>query len=139
MFRGPVGELARRWRDASRTVRGFVGSTGAGERARVVRFEDLVREPEPRMAAILEFLELSPAGFDWDAFRSLGVRGSSFAGERGEPLDWSGGTPAGADFDPVGRWRTWSRRDLRRFDAVAGAELAHWGYPDSGESGSAGA
>lgn len=138
-FRGPVGELARRWRDASRAVRAFLDATGAEDRARVVRFEDVVREPEAQMGAILEFLELPREGFDWDAFRSLGVRGSSFAGDRAAPLDWSGAAPVAEDFDPVGRWRSWSGRDLRRFHAVASGELAHWGYPDARESGSAGA
>ena len=100
----------------------------------MVRFEDLVREPEVQLRRIFEFLRLPPEEFAWSAFEALGVRGSSFVGEPAEELDWSGEEPAPEDFDPVGRWRAWNQRQTRRFHAVAAEELAHWGYADAGES-----
>jgi protein-tyrosine sulfotransferase len=133
-FRSPLGELARRWRDASRTVRAFLETPEGRARARVVRFEDLVREPDSQLRGMLEFLELPAEDFAWDSFRALGVRGSSFVGESGQKLDWSGRQPTPEDFDPVGRWRSWTEREVRRFDAVAGDELARWGYADAGDS-----
>jgi hypothetical protein len=133
-FRGPIGELARRWRDASRDLRAFLDTPGGRERARVVRYEDLVREPEAQMRELLEFLRLPRETFAWSAFEALDVRGSSFVGEQVEGLDWSGEEPAPEGFDPIGRWRSWTEREVRRFHAVAAAELAHWGYADAGES-----
>ena len=131
-FRGPIEEMARRWRDASRDVRAFLDTPGAREQARVVRFEDLVREPEAQLRGILEFLQLPREDFAWSAFEALGVRGSSFVGESAGGLDWSD-VAAPEGFDPVGRWRSWTDREIRRFDAVAAAELAHWGYAGAGE------
>jgi protein-tyrosine sulfotransferase len=131
-FRGPIEELASRWRDASRGVRAFLETPEAAERARVVRFEDLVREPEAQIRGILEFLHLPHEDFAWSALAAIGVRGSSFVGEPAEGLDWSGEEAASEGFDPVGRWRSWTRSEARRFHAVAAEELAHWGYADAG-------
>lgn len=133
-FGGPVEELARRWRDASREVRAFLDAPGGRERARLVRFEDLVREPEAQLRGILDFLQLRPEDFAWSAFEALGVRGSSFVGESAAGLDWNGEEAVPEGFDPVGRWRSWSMREVRRFHSVAGKELAHWGYADAEES-----
>lgn len=130
-FRGPIAELAGRWRDASRAVRAYLDTPAARGWSRVVRFEDLVREPAAQMRGILAFLKLPPEDFAWSEFEALDVRGSSFVGEPEGRLDWSGEEPAPEGFDPVGRWQSWSDRDQRRFHAVAGAELAQWGYADS--------
>jgi hypothetical protein len=35
-----------------------------------------------------------------------------------------------ATFEPIGRWRSWGEREIRRFHSVAAAELDHWGYSD---------
>jgi protein-tyrosine sulfotransferase len=126
IFVGRIEELARRWAAASAEIRAFLETLDAGARCRPVRFEDLVRQPEREVGAILEFLALPAERFRWDAFAELGVRGSSFVGDRKGSVDWSDRRPEA--FDPVGRWRAWSARDVRRFASVASAELAHWGY-----------
>jgi protein-tyrosine sulfotransferase len=130
-FVSPIGELARRWAAASGEVRALLETPEARERARVVRFEDLVRDPERELKAILTFLALPAERFDWDSFGVLGVRGSSFVGDRDGRVDWADRNPEA--FDPVGRWRAWSARDVGRFGAVAAAELERWGY-EPGES-----
>jgi hypothetical protein len=130
-FVSPIDELARRWAAASAEVGAFLEISEAPQRARVVRFEDLVRDPERELDAILTFLGLPPARFHWDSFGALGVRGSSFEGDRDGRVDWTDRNPEA--FDPVGRWRAWSARDVRRFGAIASAELERWGY-ESGES-----
>lgn len=126
IFVSRIGELAQRWTAASAEIRAFLETPEASARARLVRFEDLVRHPEREVVAILEFLGLPAERFRWDAFAELGVRGSSFLGDREGGVDWSERRPEA--FDPVGRWRAWSARDIRRFGTVASAELAHWGY-----------
>ena len=126
IFESRISELARRWAAASREIRAFLETPEARARSRLVRFEDLVRQPEREVGAILEFLGLPADRFRWDACAELGVRGSSFVGDREGSLDWSERRPEA--FDPVGRWRAWSARDVRRFLSVASGELAHWGY-----------
>lgn len=130
-FRSPVAGLARRWAAASREVRGFLETPEARSGARAVRFEDLVREPEREVERILRFLGLSPDRFRWEEFADLGVRGSSFVGDREGTIDWRDQPTTAAAFDPVGRWRSWSARDVRRFAAAASGELARWGYDGS--------
>jgi protein-tyrosine sulfotransferase len=129
--RSPLVEMARRWSDASRVVRAFLEEHDEGGRVRVVRYEDLVSEPEATLRRILDFLELASEHFDWDSFAALDVRGSSFVGNRNGELDWDHGGSGSEAFDPVGRWRSWSESEMRRFRSVAAGELLHWGYPDS--------
>lgn len=133
LLQSPLGELARRWSDASRAVRAFLEELGELERARVVRYEDLVRQPEVELRGILDFLELSPEHFAWDSFAALDVRGSSFVGNRTGELDWNGRGSVPEAFEPVDRWRSWSEREIRQFRSAAG-ELLHWGYPDSDDT-----
>jgi protein-tyrosine sulfotransferase len=132
--RSPLGELARRWSEASRELRVFMDEPAGRERARVVRYEDLVEDPDGELRRILEFLELPADRFAWDALAALDVRGSSFVGNRYGELNWDGSAPTPEEFEPIGRWRAWSRREIRAFESIAGPELRHWRYPDVGGS-----
>jgi protein-tyrosine sulfotransferase len=134
ILRSPIGELARRWREASRNLRAFLQQCDERERVKVVRFEDLVRDGEAQMHGILEFLGLPRERFAWESLSDLDVRGSSFLGNRDGELHWER-SDAPASFDPVGRWRRWDERELRRYLSVAAAELRHWGYLDVENSG----
>lgn len=134
-FRHPLRELARRWRDSSRAIHSFVESIEDTERAtrvRTVRFEDLVRDGSSEVMAILDFVGLPEDRFDWARFDELDVRGSSFVGNREGGLDWSGASVK--RFEPIGRWREWNDRERSLYRAVAGEELARWGYLDPGET-----
>jgi hypothetical protein len=103
----------------------------AGARVRVVRYEELVEDPTGELRRILEFLGLPAERFAWDTLVALDVRGSSFVGNRQGALDWDGSAPPPEVFEPVGRWRAWSKRELRAFASIAGPELRHWRYPDA--------
>jgi protein-tyrosine sulfotransferase len=130
--RTPLGELARRWSEASREVRAFMDEPVGSERAHVVRYEDLVEDTEGELRRILGFLELPAEQFAWDALAALDVRGSSFLGNRGGELDWNGSVSTSEEFEPVGRWRSWSGAEFRAFESIAGPELRHWNYPEAG-------
>lgn len=132
LLRSPVAEMARRWCEASRTVRTFLKEHDDNGYVRVVRYEDLVSEPAAELRGVLDFLELPPERFAWDSFAALDVRGSSFVGNRAGELDWGETGAVPEAFDPVGRWRSWSEREIRQFRSVAANELLHWGYGDSG-------
>lgn len=133
-FRDPLRELARRWADSSRTIRSFLESVaGTGHEARVItiRFEDLVDDGAAEVRRLLAFVDLPEERFDWARFEDLGVRGSSFAGREDGALDWSSEEPD-RRFEPVGRWRSWSQRDRRRYESLAAEELVRWGYLEPG-------
>jgi hypothetical protein len=129
VLRSPICELARRWSEASRTLRGFLEQLGEQGCVKVVRYEDLVRDTKLEMLGILDFLNLPPERYAWDSLATLDVRGSSFVDNRNGELNWEGGSVP-ASFDPIGRWRLWSQRELRQFHSVAAGELRHWGYVD---------
>lgn len=133
MLRSPLAELARRWSEASRTLRTFLEGRDEGHSVKVVRFEDLVRDAETEIRGILGFLDLSPERFDWESLATLDVRGSSFVDNRDGELNWERGAVP-TSFDPIGRWRGWSERELRQYLSVAGAELRHWGYLEPGNA-----
>jgi Sulfotransferase family len=107
----------------------------AGERAQrehpdavlIVRYEDLVRDPEGTVPRICEFLGL---GFTPEMLALERADRSKIVPEQ---ASWFPTIFDGIDTRAVGRWRReMPRRDQRVFAALAGPELARLGY-DAGE------
>jgi hypothetical protein len=100
------------------------------DRWRVVRYEDLVDDPEGQLRAIFEFLALDPVRYDFEAARNLPVRGSSAFGRSDGNVHWKAVTKD-ASFAPKERWRSWHTTQLERFDWLAGEQLVAAGYAPS--------
>ena len=118
---------ARRWADAARTAREFFtdrSPTDPG--ARLVRYEDLVTDLRPALAALLDFLGLDRDRYDFGAAEHLPVRGSSDTAHTGA-VHWQ---PVAREeaFDPLRRWQHWAPHDHQRFAWLAGTEQAALGY-----------
>lgn len=119
--------LAHEWRLGCEAI---MAHAPGGPRARkgmhVVRYEDLVREPEATVATLLAATGLDPDRYDFERLRRLPVRGSSTStadnSARWQPQARSAG------FNPVGRWRDWPQARKRRFNALAGPALLRAGY-----------
>jgi protein-tyrosine sulfotransferase len=121
----------RAWAEAAQTIQHFQRSESAGGgRWRLVRYEDLVDDPDGQLQLILEFLGLDPERYDFAAARNLPVRGSSSYGRHEGRIHWQ---PVAKDrsFAPKERWRSWSAAQLERFDWLAGQELVQFGYAGS--------
>lgn len=119
-------EAFRRWRAGAREI---IDALDAGvEPDALVRYEDLVNEPEPQLHRMLDALALDPDRFDWDRARSLPVYGSSFHRGGADAVHWE---PVGetAGFDPTTRDSSWPTRRHARFNWVAGEEMSMLGYP----------
>jgi protein-tyrosine sulfotransferase len=119
--------LAHEWRLGCEAIMAHApGGPRARDGMHVVRYEDLVREPEATVATLLAATGLDPARYDFEALRKLPVRGSSTStadnGTRWRPQARSPG------FNPVGRWRDWPQARKRRFNALAGPALLRAGY-----------
>jgi protein-tyrosine sulfotransferase len=130
-FASPLGEHARRWTAASRAIADVASRPGAWtEQCTVLRYEDLVSDRDVQVHRLLERLGLDPARLDWEAVRSLPIKGSSFVGieDPRKGLNWKGVDADHVDLGSVGRWRKWSLRDLADFESIAGPELRRWGY-----------
>jgi hypothetical protein len=105
------------WRRAARLHRRYRRRLGG--RYLLVRYEDLVAEPERELRRVCEFLGVA---FEPSMIGEIDVVGSSFSSARHE----------GSGIDPA-RATRW-RRDIRAigrgwFRLVAGRELRRFGYP----------
>jgi protein-tyrosine sulfotransferase len=132
--------MVREWCLSARRVAAFFETSSARERALLVRYEDLFSDTAAEMRRILQFLSLDTARYDFGKAAMLPIRGSSVFGRQpGSAVSWRA-VPRTADFVPIGRYRDWSRRRLRRFSWLAGRESVHLGYAldtSSGGTGSA--
>ena len=116
------------WAAAQWWARGIRAGDAARERhpdqVRVVRYEDLARDPAAHVPAVCEFLDLryTPDMLDLaHADRSLIVR---------DQVAWFPTLFDGINTRAVGRWeREMPARDQAVFAALAGPELVAHGYP----------
>jgi len=124
---------AKAWSASSRRIAALCeASTGPWRtQCTVIRYEDLIVDLRGTLAPLLERLQLDSLQFDWPAALGIKIKGSSFVGvaDPRQGLNWSGVEPDAVVFAPVGRWRSWSKRELSAFQRVAGPELERWGYP----------
>jgi hypothetical protein len=98
------------------------------DRYRVVRYEDLVEELRPTLTSLLDFLELDPKEFDFDAAASLPVRGSSrYFGRGHRSVHWEP-VQKERDFEFKENWRGWDEKMHPRFEWIAGPQLRALGY-----------
>jgi hypothetical protein len=118
------------WSEAADAIGHFQQTEGArADRWRLVRYEDLVDDPEGQLRRLFEFLALNPATYDFKAARDLPVRGSSAFGREGRDVHWEL-VAKDASFAPKERWRSWRAEQLDRFQWLAGDQLRHLGYSE---------
>jgi protein-tyrosine sulfotransferase len=126
----------RAWADAADEILRFQRAEAArADRWRLVRYEDLVDDPEGQLRPLLAFLGLDPAGYDFEAAHDLPVRGSSAFGRQGSEVHWEP-VAKDASFAPKERWRSWPGERRERFDWLAGDQLRSLGYPAPPPQGS---
>ena len=112
---GAVGSMARRFdRRIPRATMHWVGTTrelvrqatALGDRFALLRYEELTREPEPVMRALLDWLD--------EPWSASVLRHHESAGQR--PRVAEGGTRTGEAVDAgrIDRWRRWLDEDRRR-------------------------
>jgi Sulfotransferase family len=118
----------REWATAARTIRDFQqAQSERSSRWRIVRYEEVVEDPERQLRRIFQFLALDADRYDFEAAHRLPVRGSSTFGRQDGKTHWN---PVARDetFAPTERWRSWPADQLRRFEWLAGAEQVELGY-----------
>ncbi|NNK78437.1 MAG: sulfotransferase [Litoreibacter sp.] len=127
LTRKTFAQLAWEWRLATEAVLAFSpGGKLEHPNVMVMRYEDVVAEPEVNCRRLLDHAGLDPAHYDFDALAALPVRGSSRStapeGERWKPEQKS------EDFQPVRRWESWSAQNKARFGRIAGDMLEAASY-----------
>lgn len=102
--------LCRRFRAAVEALKDFLenGGTRKADSILIVRFEELFSSSETVIRKVLEWLELPENDYDWEALKSMPVRGSSFLRNPNGSMNFETGIPLSGNFNPVGRWSEWS-------------------------------
>jgi len=134
-------EQTRKWAWAARVIADTVGTPSDGQSPDglwpflLVRYEDLVLDPEPQLRRIFTFAGLEAERYDFDAVERLPVRGSSTFRPEDGGLNWEP-VAQSEDFNPLERWRSWAPVRHARFNWLGGEELEAFGYapvgPDRG-------
>jgi len=76
---------------------------------------------------VFDFIGIEATNYDFGAARNLPVRGSSSLKAQGKAVHWRP-VEKSASFDPMSRWKNWSRAKHERFNWIAGTAMAHFGY-----------
>jgi len=134
-FGDDLFQVARWWGWAARQILLFDRDNRDRRNYRLVRYEDLVREPEAEMRAILQAADLDVDAFDFERIHDLPVFGSStFRNDSGE---WQWKTMPRTDGAVrLDRWKGWSRAEHERFNRIAGEALSKLGYEPEPTGGS---
>ena len=114
---------------AAKTINNFRQNHDSfAHRYRMVKYEDLFRDPAENMRNILDFLGLATEGYDFEKATQLPVKGSSdLLHEKGESLHWDP-VEKTEKFAPLSRFEHWSPAMHYRYNQVAGKHLEALGY-----------
>jgi hypothetical protein len=124
-LRGHMAWTIRNWRASARLAR--INAARHPGRYLVLRYEDLVRAPRAELERVCAFLgePFDPAMLEMRAYPDYLDRRSNSSFDR---LD-------GISTAPVGRFRAvLDTREIALCEALAGADLARWGYAAAGVS-----
>jgi hypothetical protein len=117
----------QRWKKRAETIMAYANSTDQ-ERFLLVRYEDLVRQPQEQMKRVLTFVELDDVAYDYNATTNLPIKGSSdLRKQDGQSMHWKP-VERPVDFDPLARFKHWGKARHTRFNWVAGKQLDQFGY-----------
>lgn len=120
-FGWSLEESATDWAEAADRLLAFCDQV-PNDRRLIVRFEDLARDPEHVLEKTFRYIGIDPAAYQWNKQHHRQVIGSSSLRREAGDLDW---VPIDKppDFDPVGRWQSWTAAEKRLFDQRAGRQF----------------
>ncbi|MGF1476333.1 MAG: sulfotransferase [Geminicoccaceae bacterium] len=126
-WRKSFGQMAAEWAAATEAMLTFeAGRVNTNPNVLVVRYEDMVREPNATISRLLTHLGLNEDDYPFDQLAAMPVFGSSTNQAEGTSR-WQP-TAADQNFSPIGRWQSWPPRQKRAFERIAGDALAQAGY-----------
>ncbi len=127
-FGYPPNQVTSWWTHAAGQIVDFdCTHRGSGLPYRLVRYEELTRDPRREMGKILRFLDLDPQAYDFSQIESLPVFGSSTTRSASGEWEWKI-SPGSGDLGSLERWSDWSRGQHERFNWTAGERLEELGY-----------
>ncbi len=115
-------DAAQNWKEGANAI---LSAAPKSDQIRTVRFEDLINDQANQLREIFQYLEVDPELYDYGL--DLPVIGSSTHFDPKTGMNW-GATKKSQSFDPLNRWRHWSRANHERFNWVAGNQSEQLGY-----------
>lgn len=116
----PLEAFARAWSDATSSLLDFAARNA--ERCHVLKYEDLVRDPEGEMRRVTDFLEEKPLAKT--AAEILGG-GDKTVGGIG---DWTSYRKSAVDASGIGRWKNLPEAEIPALAALVNPVLQRAGY-----------
>lgn len=121
-------DAMRRWRDGARAILKYKEKCLASNRKfLLVRFEDFIKDEKAELLKVFEFLGVDSDQYDFEEASALGVIGSSETRSEAGAVHWEA-TKKKKEFDPVSRFKNWSKGRHCRFNKIAGADMVRLGY-----------
>ncbi|GEM_PF-2421391 len=93
----------------------------------LLKYEDLVKNPEKELTKAFEFLDLNPANYDYEALEQLPVYGSSTTKQKDGSFKWQRSTKS-KDFNPLNRGANWPPHLRYYLEKNGGAAMRALGY-----------
>lgn len=119
---------SREWARAARDIAAFIKENEAyADRFRLIRYESLNENTIEELESIFSFMGLDPELYDFAAALETPIYGSSYMKENEANVTWAPKVKS-EDFGKRTRWASWSARQHRRFNWMAGKELELLGY-----------
>jgi len=118
----PLDASLRKWDAACKSINTFE-CTASPDQYLIIRFEDLVANPDIWTRKCLDYLGLDASLFPWQSLDTLPIYGSS------EDNDWKI-KETDATFQPVGRWKTLPPDQLKRLNHVSSIYQNYFGYAE---------
>jgi protein-tyrosine sulfotransferase len=119
--------VCKRWRDGVRLILSFIDHYKDKHEYWMVRFEDVVVNPEKFVKEACERYQLDESKYPFSEIDELPVIGSSKHSKKGDEISWDP-IKRPKDFKPVGRWKTWPEKRKKKFKKIAGQALIEAGY-----------
>lgn len=127
--RKTLKQISNEWKFGCEAILEITEGEQQHTNAMVVRYEQLVLRPDQTITKLLNHFGLELDKYDFDQLAKLPVRGSSTSqsadAQRWQPHEKS------ADFQPIGRWKNWSKNRKDQFKDAAGETLIRAGYENN--------
>lgn len=119
--------VCRRWERSARMVLAcHERFSQRSEGYWLARFEDAIRDPVTFVKKACEHFRLDESKYPFEKIETISLHGSSAVPVQGT-VDWDP-IKKPQDFNPTGRWKTWSAGKKRTFKRIAGQALMDLGY-----------
>jgi len=119
------------WKRMARITMAFmdgIGPENNADNVLLLRYEDVLADPTKAVMKVASWLNVPVDPQDFPDFVQMPIIGSSELGREKDGSFTYKTVPAQTNFNPVGRWQSWSFLRRRQFKKIANEPLVYFGY-----------